>query len=362
MAILQPPTRLSGTPGIRPNFLYMTTTDTSNTVSTPGYLNSPSLEATPLSNGDVIPCLYSVNPQSGVGTFGMFTVAINPASGQITLTPWTAGGATVITPTKVSHIATYTNTSGTLSEDAGTAINGGNIQAGLNGTSGNFVSFPAALNTGSLALQATGNVGNTKTSITNAPMNQTTLITIPDPQGASATVPLFTSPLINGNLLEGTAIPGVVTSSGIPASILSSVIQTQTIILTLSAVQVQNAAATPITILNPSLPGTGFFPIACQWVLVYGGTPFAGGDVAQLQWGNTANAGGTLALNSTVPTTFMYGTTSSVYTQYGVAADSTTAVSVVSGVGLYFSNATGAFTGGTGSTLTIALTYQIVPV
>src|SRR6185295_12762684 len=91
----------------------------------------------------------------------------------------------VVLPTIANHIATYTNVTGTLSEDAATAINGGNIQAGLNATAGALVSFPATINTGSLKLAATASGGNFITTITNASQAAARTYTIPDAGAAS---------------------------------------------------------------------------------------------------------------------------------------------------------------------------------
>src|SRR5215475_8874702 len=116
LAILQPPTQIAGTPGVFPNFKFMTTTDNLATITTAGYLNQPSLEVTPVGAGDVIQCLYSVNQQTGASTYAVFTVSVNGSNGIITLVEWT-GSSGVVLPTIANHIATYTNTNGQISED-----------------------------------------------------------------------------------------------------------------------------------------------------------------------------------------------------------------------------------------------------
>ena len=93
----------------------------------------------------------------------------------------------VTTPTIANHIAVFTNTAGNLGEDAATAINGGNIQAGLSGTGGTLTSFPAGRpNRGSLIFAAAENTGNTNTTISNASMGQASVISIPDPGASTA--------------------------------------------------------------------------------------------------------------------------------------------------------------------------------
>ena len=96
----------------------------------------------------------------------MFSVAIS-GKGVVTLT---VAETNVITPTIANHIATYTNTTGTLSEDPATAISGGNIQAGLSGTAGTLASFPATSAKGSFVLKAVANTGNTTTTLSNDAM------------------------------------------------------------------------------------------------------------------------------------------------------------------------------------------------
>lgn len=102
--IIQPPTQLAGTPGIAPNFRYMTTSDSLQTIMTPGYLNNPSLEAVPLSSGDVIQCLYSVNTSTRTSTYGVFTVNIAKATGVITLTNWSSAlsTSTILTAAQIN--------------------------------------------------------------------------------------------------------------------------------------------------------------------------------------------------------------------------------------------------------------------
>lgn len=90
-----------------------------------------------------------------------------------------AGSAVV-----VNHIAKFVDTAGTVDDTAGTAINSGNIQAGLSGTAGTIISFPSTATTGSLILAAVANSGNTNVTISNALHGQASVYSIPD-SGAS---------------------------------------------------------------------------------------------------------------------------------------------------------------------------------
>lgn len=208
--------------GVLPAIVQMTVTDNLATVTTAGYLNKQGqvLEGYGLTPASVIEMLYSYNPQTNSGTFGIFTVAIS--AGVITLSQWANPGDVLLPVTSgdfavfngttgqikdagflpsnaaktnvvmangasiVNHIATYTDTAGTIGEDAATAINGGNIQAGLSGTAGELISFPAGALAGSLIIKAIGNTGDTNITIQNAIYGQATTLTIADPGAAAA--------------------------------------------------------------------------------------------------------------------------------------------------------------------------------
>lgn len=92
MGVIQYPVQLTGTVGFNPNLRYMITSDNLATITAPGYLNNTNkIDATPLSNTDVVLAIYSYNPQTTMGTFGIFTVSLNSSNG-ITLTQWTDAG------------------------------------------------------------------------------------------------------------------------------------------------------------------------------------------------------------------------------------------------------------------------------
>ncbi len=93
-----------------------------------------------------------------------------------------AGSAVV-----VNHIAKFIDTDGTVDDTAGTAINSGNIQAGLSGVAGTLGSFPSAVTSGELLVAAvTNSSGNFNTTISNASaVGQSQVVSIPD--GGTAT-------------------------------------------------------------------------------------------------------------------------------------------------------------------------------
>ena len=186
--IIQFPIPIPMTNGNLPQFKFAVFGDDLATITTAGYLNSAAMQSgLPLSNADVIQCLYSYNLQTGSGTYGVFTVSIAASNGQITLSEWT-GTSGVVLPTVANYIAHFTNTTGTLSSAAGNVIQPGNISAGLaaGGTAGTLASFPATGSKGALILAGVANTGNTNTTISNAAMGQASVVSIPDPGAATA--------------------------------------------------------------------------------------------------------------------------------------------------------------------------------
>jgi len=176
MAILNIVTSQTGLVGVLPSLAYIDTNDTEATVLTAGYLNKAVEQGYQFS----LPCLAAIstrttpNAAADVGWY-----EIQHSGGNWSLVPTASPGAVVL-PTIANHIATFTNTTGTLGEDPATAISGGNIQAGLNATAGYLATFPATLNRGSLRLVAANSTGNTVTQITNASMAAARVFTIPD--------------------------------------------------------------------------------------------------------------------------------------------------------------------------------------
>ncbi len=450
MGILQFPTPIPATNGVAPSLKFMVSTDNLATVTGASYLNTSNLDAAiPVSNTDVIMALYSYNIQSTSGTFGIFSVAIS--NGVITLSLEGAAGEVTL-PTIANHLMVSTNVSGNLANLTGTAINGGSLQAGLSGTAGTLISYPATATKGSLIVAGVANTGNTNTTISNAAMGQATVVSIPDPgvsstsfllldsagtqvirtgnlaltvgnfnvvagtaqvgsngflgnftaysatpnsghilinptansgnyittitnasmgQPSVITIPdpttstadfvLAPAALVNGNLVQASGTAGLVVDSGISGASIATALKSQTAIVTMTAAQVIAAYATPFLIVAAPASGFALMPTACQIITVVS-TAFTSGGIAQLQWGNTNHAGGTVALDATTPTAEITAATSQIYTQYGVPTTTVTAIATANGLGLYFTNATQAFATGTGSTVTIAVTYMTVPV
>ena len=109
----------------------------------------------------------------------------------------------------------------------------GNIQAGLSGTSGELISFPAAANKGSLIVAAVANTGNTNTTVSNAAMGQASVISIPDPGASTANFVLdhgVTTMAAGSQIIlakaNGTEASNLVTASGNAGVITTSSLTT----------------------------------------------------------------------------------------------------------------------------------------
>lgn len=177
MAILNVNVNQVGQAGVFPALVYILTNDTVAEVTTAGYLNGLVKQNIPLSDADMALVTTKTTPNATSTQVGWYEVS--KSGDNWSLVP-PGGAGTVTLPTIANHIATYTNTTGTLSEDPTTAISGGNIQAGLSGTSGYLASFPATAARGSLRLVAANSAGDTVTTITNASQAAARTYTIPD--------------------------------------------------------------------------------------------------------------------------------------------------------------------------------------
>lgn len=156
---------------VTPRIVRITTTSTLAEVSVAGwYKNTPPNQLQP---SDQLEIAYA----QGTSSAATAIFAVSISGGVITLV---VAESAVVTPTIANHIATYTNVSGTLSEDPATAISGGNIQAGLSATAGYLSSFPSAALKGSLRLAAVANTGDTLVTISNAAQAAARTFTIPD--------------------------------------------------------------------------------------------------------------------------------------------------------------------------------------
>ena len=204
----------TGLASVNPEVIYILTSDTFATVTTTGYLTQQAAQGFTFNNYQMA-LVYTTD--SGpiwlrvVITYSGATV-LNTVVSLVDV----SNAGDVVLPTIANHIATYTNTTGTLSEDAATAINGGNIQAGLSGTAGYLASFPTTLAKGSLRLTAIANTNDTLVTISNALHGQASVYSIPDSGNAVGRflVGATATPFVSGNFPVASGTAGLMVDSG----------------------------------------------------------------------------------------------------------------------------------------------------
>lgn len=226
------------------------------------------------------------------------TAAAKAASDNTKTTVASVAGATII-----NHIATYTDTAGTIGEDAATAINGGNIQAGLSGTAGTLASFPGTAANGSFIFKAINNAGNFNSTLSNSNVAQAIVYSLPDTTSATANVLAAGAALVSGNLSQASGTLGAIVDSGIAALNVS-----MTKVFTLTAGQLATAGKVNIQVHTS---GTSQYFIQDVKVLKSTGLSGGGGDrLLAISDGTVVfnNAGITAALLGTPIFTIWSGT------------------------------------------------------
>ncbi len=250
--------------------------------------------------------------------------------------------------------ATTSITAGTSLTATAGALTSGSVAGGFVGS---LILYSTTAANGSLRLLNVGNAGNFAATISNVTaLGQASVYTMPDPANAIARflVGATATPFISGNIPQASGTGGLMVDSGVSFASLAPV----TVSVTMNTASVIGAYATPVQIVAGQA-GKAIMILAAQ-IVTEVSTPFATGGIAQLQWGNTNHAGGTVAADATIPAAEITAAASQIYTQYGVVTTTVTATAGVTGLGVYFTNATGAYTNGTGSTVTVTLQYMLI--
>ena len=327
MAVTRYKPLITGLAGEEPNIVLIKTNDTVGTVTTSGYLNN-------------YPALTS--------QFNKFDMAL------VYTTTGPEWFQVSITGTGPNYTYSLINTQ-----------SGGNVIAGSNGNAGYLATYPATASTGYLEIQGVSNSANYVTTISNDAFGQASTMNIPDPGNAIGQfmVGATATPFVSGNFPKASGTVGVFVDSGIsssPTAAGTSYVLTSTTVMNTAAVN--GAYATPVQLIAAPGAGNAIMVLNAQIGTVVGTSAFAAGGVAHVQYGNTVHGGGSNALSATTPSTEITAATSQIYSQLGLGSIATTVSTGISGLGIFFSNATQAFTTGVGSTVTITLTYVIVPV
>jgi hypothetical protein len=210
----------AGQAGVFPSIIRIETNNTLAEVSATGFLDHMFAENVPLQNGMMALVSTKPTPNSAVTQSSWLDVVF--ASGRWSLTPTAVAPGSITLPTAANHIASFTDTVGTLSDDVATAINGGNIQAGLSGTAGYFASFPSTASKGSLRVTAVANTGDTLVTLSNVAHGQATVYSLPDAGNALGRVLVgaTATPFTTAHLLKASGTGGLIVDAG--ASVIAS--------------------------------------------------------------------------------------------------------------------------------------------
>lgn len=279
MAVVNGPITLTGGAGVKPMIKYLLSTDSLATVTSAGYLNEKLLQYGDIQETDLLLIRFDYVIETGAGTNAFFNVAIS--NGVITLSEDTTNNSVSYTPPSVAnHIAVFSNTTGNITDDVATAINGGNIQAGLSGTAGTLASFPATASKGSLKIAAVANTNNDNVTLSNAAHGQATVYSIPDVGAATGQVNVVTGALTSGNLMSASGTAGKLADSGLVAnevlftSFANPDVNVNSVFFDTNITAAQLASGGTPAIFTSS--GTKQYKIREMWINA-GGTNFSGG-------------------------------------------------------------------------------------
>jgi hypothetical protein len=125
--------------------------------------------------------------------------------------------------------------------------------------------------------------------------------------------------------------------------------------LRFTAAQILGMYATPLLVIPAPLSSQLIVLGRITGTLLYGSAQFASGGALGLEWGNVAHAAGPAA-SSTLAAATLNGYAAS--NTFELTPDNTDALANTIGLGVYLSNATGAFTTGD-STLLLNVNYQV---
>lgn len=302
---------------------------------------------------------------AGVANTGNTNTTIsNAAMGQASVVSIPDPGASTAKFILSANAGTQNITAGALQ------VNAGALSSGL--STGGFVgllkAFPTTATSGFMALQgAVNGSGNFGTTLSNQTVQaQSTVLTLPDVGATTGNVLAAGAPLVSGNFPKASGTSGAIVDSGITATSVSTAVtqlgKLYQVSATFNTAQMVTAYDTPLTIVAN--------PLASQMILVLqasvytastGNTAYATGTAPIIQYSsggtNGAHGLGTIATASGLVAGDITAATSQVRNLFGIATGVQTGLS---GLGLYFSNATGDYTGGTGTSITITVVYQLL--
>ncbi len=349
MSIVQITTDTTGQLNVNPRRVKIITTDNLATITTAGYLSPKKLQGFAIYPSDVFDIIYSWNVNTHTGTYEVFTCTIS--AGVITLVQWTNAGD-VLLPVVSGDFAVFNGTTGQI-KDSGSAPSAAAQPF--------VVMSPGSLTTNHIAQLADAN-GTLKdggvlgTAAAKAASNgaQSTLAST---AGSGFTI---------GHLLTAGDTVGSITDSGIVATAVSGAVtqlgQLYQASVTFNTAQMVTAYDTPLQIVaNPLASQMILLLQATVYTASTGHTPYATGTAPIIQYSsggtNGAHGAGTIATAAGLVAGDITAAASQVRNLFGIA---TAALTGLSGLGIYFSNATGDYTAGTGTSVTFTVVYQLL--
>jgi hypothetical protein len=207
MSVLQCTPMTQMAVGVSPREWRILTDDTYAEVTTSSYLTN--LQNTYNFSSSDFAIVYTTD-------LGSVYLTISVSSGVVSLVN-TSDSSVITYPVTLNYMAAFSATSSsssTVKNGASTIINPGNIQAGLSGTSGYVDSFPSTATTGRLRLAAVSNTLDYTVTISNSPFGQSSVVSLPDPVGATATFALCPAALTTGNLIKASSNAGLLADAG----------------------------------------------------------------------------------------------------------------------------------------------------
>jgi len=247
-------------------------------------------------------------------------------------------------------------TTGALQVDAGA------ISSGI--STGGFVGLVKAYSTtatnGFIAIQGANNgSGNFGTTLSNQTTQaQAQVLTFPDVGAATGNVLAAGAALVSGNLVQASGTSGAVVDSGITAASVASSVVVQTATVTLTQANIQAAYGAPVVLIAAPAAGKAIVILNAQIYTNFQTAAFANGGVTIVQYDTTIHGAGTNALSATIPAAEVTAASSQIYSLVGQTAGALTGVTAK---GIYWSNATGAFTAGNAaSTIVVTLSYMVL--
>ena len=335
MAILNYQLQTIGQSGSLPAIIYINTNNTIAEVTAAGYLNPLVAQGNALNEQMIALVGTKTSPNDIDSEVNWYRVDI--AAGVYSLVSTSAAGSVTL-PTIANHLAIYTNTGGVLSEDAATAINGGNIQAGLSGTAGYFASFPATGSKGSLRLTAVANTGDTLVTISNAAHGQASVYSIQDCGASTANLLLSkttgTQHVTVGNLqIDAGSLSTGITTGGTSGGFIAYPATASK--GSLRIVPVDNTGDTATTISNAAMGQASVVSIpdpgnaAARFLVAATATPFTSGNLVKSSGtgGLVVDAGFAVKANTTAA--YAGGGTSNAFVATGIGATSIVTASIL---------------------------------